>query len=250
MLPTGFTVLVSGGAAGVGRGLALAFVEAGANVIVAARDEARGAEVEAAAAGHARFMQCDVGRADDVTDVIAQTVERFGRLDAVVHNATSGRSSVPLAVEDASEEDWEDHLAVALRGAHLLAVSSFDHLRAAVGSFVVLTSTTGIEGNAQLPLYATVKAGQRGFVKALAREWGPFGITVNAVTPLAETPAMAEARRHDSGLGTANLTRTALGRIGGPQRDIGPAVVFLVSPGARYITGQNIFVNGGAHMSG
>jgi NAD(P)-dependent dehydrogenase (short-subunit alcohol dehydrogenase family) len=84
----------------------------------------------------------------------------------------------------------------------------------------------------------------------LAREWGPDGIRVNAVTPLAMTPALLSAERHDPALAVANRRRTVLGRVGDPLADIGPTVVHLVGPGSRYVTGQNIFVNGGAHMSG
>lgn len=252
-LPDGHTTIVTGGAAGVGRGLTLALAAAGGNVVVATRDPAKGeaiVEEVATRGGAASFAACDVAVEGDVRAAVAHAVDRFGRLDAIVHNATSGRSSQPCAIEDAGHDAWDDHLGVALRGAYHLARHGFGPLVDSRGTFIVLTSTTGIEGNANLPLYATVKGGQRAFVKSLAREWGPSGVTVNCVTPLAETPAMVRAVAADPSLAAKNVARTAVGRVGDPEADVGPVVAFLVSPAARYLTGQNLFVNGGAFMGG
>jgi 3-oxoacyl-[acyl-carrier protein] reductase len=245
--------LVTGGAGGVGRGISEALADAGFDVLVAARDQARGESTVASITGRGRrclFVPTDVRLEADVCRAIDAAQERFGGLDAIVHNATSRWSSEVLGPEDASGEVWDDHVGVALDAAFLLAHHGFAPLRDRGGSMLVLTSTTGIEGNATLPLYATVKGGQRGFVKALAREWGPHGVRVNALTPLARTPAMVAAERNDPSLGAKNRSRTVLGWVGDPQLDIGPAAAFLVGPDARYITGQNLFVNGGAYMGG
>lgn len=249
-LPPGHTTLVTGGAAGVGRGLTLALVRAGGNVVVASRDRARGEAIEASAPTSISYVPCDVSVSTAVETAVHHSLERFGRLDAVVHNATSGRSSQPLAVENATPDDWDEHLGVALRGAYHLARHAREALIATQGTLVVLSSTTGLEGNASLPLYASVKGGQRGLVKALAREWGPDGVTVNCLTPLAQTPGMDRAVAADPSLAAKNVARTALGWVGDPESDIGPVLVFLVSPAARYLTGQNLFANGGALMSG
>ncbi len=109
-----------------------------------------------------------------------------------------------------------------------------------------MTSPAGMEGSRMLPAYGIVKAGLRGFVKSLAREWAPLGVTVAAVSPLAETPALAAAYGQDPELPRARLARRVpLGRLGDAEHDIGPAVVFLASDAARYVTGQTLAVDGG-----
>ena len=99
-----------------------------------------------------------------------------------------------------------------------------------------------------LPAYGIVKAGLRGFAKSLAREWAAVGVTVNVVSPLAETPAMTAAAEQDPGLRPRLARRIPLGRLGDPEHDIGPAVVFLAGDGAGYVTGQTLVVDGGRFM--
>ena len=111
-----------------------------------------------------------------------------------------------------------------------------------------MTSPAGIEGSSTLPLYATMKGALRGFAKSLAREWAPHRITVNVLSPLAYSPAMTAAIEAEPAMEERLARRIPLGRIGDPERDIGSAVVFLVGPGARYITGQTLGVDGGHFM--
>lgn len=110
----------------------------------------------------------------------------------------------------------------------------------------MLTSPAGIEGSATIPLYGAVKAAQRGLVKSLAREWGPDGVTVNCLAPLATTSAMEQAFASTPGLDRRVLRRVPVGRLGDPAADIGPAAVFLVGAAAGYVTGQTLAVNGGS----
>jgi NAD(P)-dependent dehydrogenase (short-subunit alcohol dehydrogenase family) len=244
----GHTVLVTGAGGGVGRGLALAFAGAGAAVVVAARRPHTGASVAAEIerrGGTALPVGCDVTDADQVHAAVAAAVATFGALDHVVHNASSGRSSVVTDLLDVDRVAWQDHAGVALTALHRLARVAHPHLVKARGSLLVLTSPAGVEGSATLPLYATVKAGQRGVVKALAREWGPAGIRVNGLAPLAMTPALENAYRENPDLEARLAAITPLGRIGDPEQDIGPVAVFLCGPGARYVTGQTVVVSGG-----
>ncbi len=105
-----------------------------------------------------------------------------------------------------------------------------------------------MEGTLTLPAYGIVKGALRGFVKSLAREWGPLGVNVVLVSPLAASPAMTNAIREDPTLEARLASRVPLGRLGDPETDIGPVVAFLVGDGARYITGQTIVVDGGRFM--
>jgi 3-oxoacyl-[acyl-carrier protein] reductase len=136
-------------------------------------------------------------------------------------------------------------VAVSLRGAYHCAVAGLPHLRRARGRFLVFTSPAGMEGSVTKPLYGLAKGGLRGLVKSLAREWGPLGVNVNAISPLAVSPAFAEALETDPGLRPKMEQMVPLGRVGDPEHDIGPAVVFLAGPGARYVTGQTLVVDGG-----
>ena len=113
---------------------------------------------------------------------------------------------------------------------------------------ILLTSPAGVEGSANLPVYATVKAAQRGILKSLAREWGPQGVRVNAIAPVARTPAMDAAVAVNPALEERLIARTPLGRLGDAAADIGPVAVFLASGRACYITGQTIVADGGGFL--
>lgn len=248
---TGRTVLVTGAAAGVGRGIALACAAAGAHVVVASRRE-NGLELVDAieARGHAAsWARCDVTELESVTATVDEAVARTGALHAVVHNATSIHSSQPHRLEAVDRTLFDDHVAVSLRGAYHCAAAAHDALATAGGTLIVMTSPAGMEGSATLPLYATVKGALRGFAKSLAREWAPDGVTVNVVSPLALSPAMEHAIAADPAMEERLNRRVPLGRVGDPETDVGAAVAFLVGPDAHYITGQTLGIDGGHFMS-
>lgn len=247
----GRVVLVTGAGQGVGRGLALASAAAGASVVVTARRTEAVDEVvaEIAGRGHqALGVACDVTDRDMVERAVAASVERFGRLDAVVHNATSGGSSRPSPLEDVADDDWDDQVAVALRASFHLAQASRAALAASQGTLVVLVSTAAVEGSAPLPVYTAVKGAQRGFVKSLAREWGPAGIRVNALAPVAVSRAMADFLEREPEARQRLADRAALRRLGEVETDIGRALTFLVGPDSAFVTGQTLVVNGGAFL--
>lgn len=251
-LLTGRTVIVTGAGGGVGEGIALACAEHGANVVIAARRTETGDVVAAEITrrgGSALSVRCDVGESDDVYSVVAATVERFGGLHCMIHNALSPVGP-PRAVRDVPGEVWEGMLNTAMRGSYLCARASIPHLRESQGSLIMLTSAAGVEGSPYLTAYGMVKAAQRGLLKSLAREWGPLGIRVNGIGPVAMTPAM-EVVAKTSPVFTDGLlvNRTPLRRIGNPEADIGPVAVFLASDLARYVTGQTLMVDGGGFMA-
>jgi 3-oxoacyl-[acyl-carrier protein] reductase len=245
----GRVVLVSGASGGVGRGIALACAAAGWRVWIAARrareGEAVAREVDAAG-GAGRFVACDVADAVSVERAIAALLARDGRLHAVAHNATSALSPKPTSLRDVSLADVRDHVAVSLRGAYLLARSAHPHLRASRGALLLLTSEAGFEGKARLPVYAAVKAAQRGLARALAREWGADGIRVNCLAPLAASPAMERAFALDPAMEERVLGRNPLRALGDPVADVGAAARFLLSDDARYVTGHTLMADGGS----
>jgi NAD(P)-dependent dehydrogenase (short-subunit alcohol dehydrogenase family) len=242
-------VLVTGASGGVGRGIAHACATAGWTVWIAARRQAEGTQVAKevdALGGEGRFVHCDAGVAESVAAAVDEVVSTSGALHGVVHNATSGLSPRPVVFAEVPIADLEDHVAVALRGLHILARCSFPHLRDTGGAMVVLTSEAGFEGKAKLSPYAGVKAAQRGIVRGLAREWGPHGVRVNCIAPLATTPALEQALVLDPEMEARLMGRNPLRRLGDPDGDIGPVVRFLLSADAAYVTGNTVMVDGGA----
>ena len=244
----GRVVLVTGAAAGVGRGVAASFGAAGATVGLGVRrpDAAvdAAADVERAG-GTAVVLRCDVTDAAQCADTIQRLVSEHGRLDAVVHNAVSGRSNEATDFEHTDLGEWEDHASVTIRATWRLAVLAHPHLRATSGAYLLMSSPAGIEGSERAPFYSAVKAAQRGFVRALAREWGPDGIRVNSVAPLAMSPALENMKRMEPERVKRIEGLVPLGRVGDPETDIGPPSVFLCSDEARYVTGQTLVVSGG-----
>lgn len=243
------TVLVTGASGGVGRGIALACGQAGWEVWIAARRPEEGGSVARevdAAGGTGRFVACDATDPASVQAAVANVLDTSGALHGVVHNSTSGLSSRSTPLADVTAADLEDHIAVSLRGTYLLARETFPALGTVGGSFVTMTSEAGFEGKKLIAAYAMVKAAQRGMMRALAREAGPRDIRVNAIGPLAMTPAMEKAFVNEPAMADRVLSRNPLRRLGDPSTDIGPAVRFLLGDDSRYVTGQTLMVDGGS----
>jgi 3-oxoacyl-[acyl-carrier protein] reductase len=243
----GRVVLVTGAGAGIGRALCAGCAAEGALVVATGRggnvDET--VEIASQRGGHCIGVRCDVTSRSDVGRAVATAVDRYGGLDAMIHNATSRRSSEVAELASLDPTLWDDHVAVSVRGAYLCAHAAFTHLRARRGCLLVMTSPAGIEGSATLPAYGAVKGALRGFAKSLAVEWGPSGVRVVAVSPLAATPALANAYRENPALEPRLRRLVPLGRVGDPDVDIAPVVAFLVGDDARYVTGQTVVVDGG-----
>jgi NAD(P)-dependent dehydrogenase (short-subunit alcohol dehydrogenase family) len=199
--------------------------------------------------GSSIWAECDVTKLASVQSAVQVALDRFGRLHALIHNATSNQSSKPSNLEDVSLSLWEEHIAVSVRGAYHCAVGAYPALSASRGTLLLMTSPAGIEGSATLPMYATVKGAIRGFAKSLAREWGPDQVTVNVVSPLGLSPAMERAIEADPAMEERLARRVPLGWVGDPETDVGAGVAFLVSDAAHYITGQTLGIDGGHFMS-
>ena len=246
----GRVAVVTGAGQGVGRGIALALAAEGAAVVIAARRAETGDPVATEIrdrGGLAVCVETDVGRRADIEACVAATVGEFGRLDVMVHNAITGRSSEPHRLESVDLDLWDELSRTVVWASVWCAQAAHPHLRRSeAGRLVLVSSPAGVEGSGGLPLYAAVKGAQRGLAKSLAREWGPDGITVNCLAPVAVTPALDKAFAANPDLRPRIEARTPLRRLGDPEADIGGVVAFLASDAAGYVTGQTVVCDGGS----
>jgi len=244
---SGKVVLVTGGARNIGRAIARALAAGGARAMVNALHssddvDATVRQIEAAG-GTAASCIADVTDPDAVAAMVAATLDRFGRIDALVNNAAVRPEQ---AFADLSIADWRHVLAVILDGAFLCSHACLPHLaRAGGGSIVNIGGETGHRGAAGRAHVVTAKAGLAGMTKALALDLAPQRITVNCVVP-----GRIDTVRVDPEIPGRAVHRPAvppIGRLGLPE-EVAAIVRMLCGPDARYITGQAIHVNGGGYM--
>lgn len=239
--------LVTGASQGIGRETALALSLAGAKVAVAARNQARLAELAqeiAAIGGEALAVAMDVADAEQIKAGFKQVLEKFGRLDILVNNAAITRDGLAVRMKP---EDWDDVLRTNLTGAHVCIQQALaTMMRQRFGRIINIASVVAQSGNAGQVNYVASKAGLIGLTKAIAIEVASRNITVNAVAPgFVETPmtgTLGDKVKEEL------KARIPLGRMGAPK-DVAAAIVFLASDEAGYITGHTLDVNGGMYLA-
>ncbi len=238
--------LVTGATRGIGRAIALELGRQGATVVGTATTEA-GATSITAALGEAKLngagMVLDVNSAEQAQQVVDRAQEQFGTLSILVNNAGITRDNLLVRMKD---DEWDEILDTNLRSVFRMSKLVLrTMMKARTGRIINIGSVVGAMGNAGQANYAAAKAGMVGFTKALAREVGSRGITVNCVAPgfidTDMTRALGEAQTE------ALVQQIPVGRLGRGE-DIASAVAFLASPGAAYITGATLHVNGGMYM--
>jgi 3-oxoacyl-[acyl-carrier protein] reductase len=246
----GCVAVVTGSGRNIGRAIALELARAGAAIVVNVRQSAAQADAVVdeilESGGRAATAIADVADPRACGGLIATAVERFGRLDILVNNA-SIRREIPFA--DLDYREWREVLGITLDGAYLCTHAALSHLmrsgRGAVVNIGGLSAHTGAAGRAHV---VAAKAGLTGLTRALAHDLAPYDITVNCVAPglidtVRGTPSAPGPQPAHHAVHTP-----VLGRRGKPQ-EIAALVRFLCGPGARYVTGQTIHANGGVYMT-
>ena len=243
----GKEAMVTGASQGIGRDTALALMEAGAKVAVAARNEEKLAALVqeiAGKGGEAFAVRMDVADAEQVKEGFKAVLEKFGKLDILVNNAAITRDGLAMRMK---QEDWDAVLRTNLTGAHLCIQQALGTMiRARAGRIINIASVVAQMGNAGQANYVAAKAGLIGLTKAIAMEIASRNITVNAVAPgFIETPmtdVLSDKVKEEL------KTRIPLGRMGS-GREVAAAIVFLASEEAAYITGHVLDVNGGMYLA-
>lgn len=241
----GRAAIVTGGARGIGKGVAVAFAKAGADVLIVDREAALGRETETelkAIRPKSFFLEFDLAQHERLSEIVDAAVERFGKLDILANVAQAG---VILPILDQTLEQAKVGIDTGFLPTFMLMKAAHPHLKKSGGNIVNFGSGALLSGVPHQATYAAAKEAIRGLTKIAATEWGPDGIRVNLVSPFAMSPGVAQWKQYDPAGFALGMERIPLGRGGDCETDIGEAVVFLASDSARYITGHTLMVDGG-----
>lgn len=240
--------LVTGSSRGLGRAMVLKLAQVGFDVAVHyGRNEAEAQKVAAEAEScgvRAEVFGADLGTPANAGKLVEEVIARMGRLDVLVNNAGITRDTLAIRMKD---EDWDAVLQTNLTSAFTASRAAIKHMmRARAGRIVNVASVVGLTGNPGQANYVASKAGLIGLTRALAKEYGGRGITVNAVAPGFIASDMTAELPEDTR--TAYLANIPLGRFGQPE-EVAAVVAFLASDAAAYVTGQTIGIDGGMNPS-
>jgi 2-dehydro-3-deoxy-D-gluconate 5-dehydrogenase len=234
--------LVTGSASGLGAAIAVGLAQAGATV--ACHGNRRAAtETAATIGGSAAAFRADLSSTSGAEDLFTQVKDKFGRVDILINNAGT---ILRAAAEDVTLTDWQQVLQVNLTSVFQLSqLAARDMIaRGGGGKIVNIASLLSFQGGIRVPAYAASKGGVAQLTKALANEWAPKGIQVNAIAPGYFATTNTEALQADETRNRQILERIPAARWGQPQ-DLAGAALFLSSPASDYVTGTVITVDGG-----
>ena len=241
--------VVTGGGQGIGRGIACAFASEGAAIAILDIDGGTAGKAAAECAGRgvdAIGIECDVADRARVDEAIARVVEHFGGIDVLVTCALAKVKVQPFVDTPLSgiEKMWR----VGYVGVTNTMQACFPQLRARRGKVINFGSGAGIGAGAGYASYGPVKEAVRAITRIAAKEWGAYGINVNAICPFAKSDQFDEWAAANPDQAAMALKGSVLGRVGDCELDIGRAAVFLASDDAGYITGHSLMVDGGQGM--
>jgi NAD(P)-dependent dehydrogenase (short-subunit alcohol dehydrogenase family) len=245
--------VITGAGDGIGRGIARAYAREGARVLVAELQPDTGAAVANELAqefgAEAEAVTTDVADESAVRAMVAIAVDRWGTVDILVNNAWGGGSLSRL--EFKTNENMTHGFEVGFYGPLWAMQAALPAMRAqGRGNIINLCSLNGVNAHIGTAEYNCAKEALRTLTRTAAREWAPYGIVANAICPGAKTAASRAVFAANPELETMADSMNPMGRLGDPEADIAPVAVFLASDDARYLTGNTLFVDGGAHING
>jgi len=249
----GRRIIVTGGASGIAAATVCAYAREGARVASLDVNDEGGRRVAAEAGPGVTYHHCDVSRRAEVDAVFARAVAAMGGLDVLASVAGAERGA---PAEDITDDEWDLVFAVNVKGTLYTNQAAFRHMKEHGGHIINFGSGAGIRGQRGSAHYSAAKGAVMAWTRTVAQEWARYGITVNSIVPAIWTPMyeayrqrMSEQERAIHDLAMQHVIPLG-GRLGDPERDIAPVMVFLAGDGARFITGQVFAIDGGMIMLG
>lgn len=242
--------LITGGGKGIGFGLASAFAREGSDIVITGRTESRLIEakkkLEEQYGVEVLAIVADGADEEQIKGVIGQTISKFGKINTLVNNAQASTSGLPLI--EHTKKDFDLAIYSGLYATFFYMREAYPYLKETRGSVINFASGAGFFGKPGQSSYAAAKEGIRGLSRVAATEWGPDGIRVNMIAPLAMTESLREWKENYPELFERTIQGIPLGRFADPIEDIGRVAVFLASEDASYITGETISLQGGSGL--
>lgn len=240
--------IITGGAGGIGSGMAKAMAKEGAIVVIVDLNEETGKAMEKelqAISPKSMFMQANLMDRENLPNIIKTVVEKYGKLNVLVNNA---HASKQVTIEDITQEDLDLSFNTGFYPTFYLMQAALPYLKETKGNVINFASGAGINGHETQGSYAAAKEAIRGISRVAANEWGRFGINVNIISPIANSPGVQAWAKAQPEYYEAVRSKIPLGRFGDVEEDIGRVAVFLASEDSQYMTGQTFMVDGGSIM--
>lgn len=238
--------IITGGAGGIGRGMATAFVKEGAKVVIVDLDETAGERVVKELQEHvadSMFIQQDLTQHDKLADVVKQVGDKYGHIDIVVNNAHASKMA---SIEETTQKELDFSFNTGFYPTFYFMQAALPYLKKSQGNIINFASGAGLKGDPNQGSYAAAKEAIRGITRVAANEFGPHGINVNIISPIAKSEGMIKWAEENPEYYEKMLSGIPLRRAGELEQDIGRVAVFLASEDSDYITGQTIMVDGGS----
>lgn len=241
-------VIITGGAGGIGLGMAKAMAKEGAIVAIVDVNEETGKASEKLLqeiSPRSMFLKADLMDRENLPNIIKTIVDNYGKLDVLVNNA---HASKQLTIENITQADLDLSFGTGFYPTFYLMQAALPYLKETKGNIINFASGAGLAGHETQGAYAAAKEAIRGISRVAANEWGRFGINVNIISPVANSEGVQAWAKAQPEYYEAVLSKIPMGRFGEVEEDIGRVAVFLASEDSRYITGQTMMVDGGSIM--
>lgn len=241
-------VLITGGAGGIGSGMARAMAKEGAIAVIADLNEETGRQTEKelqAISPKSMFIQANLMEHEKLPQLIETVIEKYGKLDVLVNNAHASKQAT---IEDTTQADFDLSFGTGFYPTFYLMQAALPYLKQTKGNVINFASGAGLAGHETQGAYAAAKEAIRAISRVAANEWGRFGINVNLISPIANTPGVEAWSKAQPEYYEEVRNKIPLGRFGDIEEDIGRVAVFLASDDSQYMTGQTLMADGGSIM--
>lgn len=242
----GKIAIITGGAGGIGKGMATAFVKEGATVVIIDLNAEVGNQTIKELQEYqpeSIFIQANLAEHEKLSSIVKKVADQFGKIDILVNNAHASRMA---SIEETTQADLDLSFNTGFYPTFYLMQAALPYLKETKGNIINFASGAGINGDVNQGSYAVAKEAIRAITRVAANEFGPFGINVNIISPIAKSPGMVQWAEENPEYYQGMLAKIPLRRLGEIEEDIGRVAVFLASEDSAYITGQTIMVDGGS----